>query len=407
MRRYLIIFLFFPIYSSFLSDEDFNKLAVVQVPVADAAIGPLQFLNFPKLVEDIYKEQPCSPEIGKYACSRSHQLLFNEVVKVKQEFGNEIECEVYNAFYQRDREQVWTFWTLKKNVILLKLLIQNNCDLTSIPLPYFDKKKNLINDENILTICCPFKDEGTQLIYSAGTRFVRISTSDKKETYAVKIFDFNNNYRIINIPKDLVVLSQPRNDKEKINMFVEILKKWANLNPEKIPFIWGGSSWIEKVNVLDYKLVSEYKFGNQIEYWIRPTKEYPYTGFDAAQIVLRAAQIVGMPYFFKSTRTVENYVRQMQSYDAIENGDIIWYPGGQAIVSDLENNELIGAFGYKSWNGVIQSCKLEKVFQNIKTYQDLRNAIEKKVLFKILDFNGNFIREEPGIKILKIKSIFG
>lgn len=368
----------------------------------------MQLILPTKSIEELYRELPYSPETGQFSCARSFQLLFNEVVTIKEELDEEVLCEVCNAFYEdsETKEIIKQFWMLKKNIVRLETVKTIFNDLSAVPQPYAENKSVLKSDE-ILTLISPYLDVETGKIYSAGTRFVRSKQFDSDKNYCAIFCDFENKQvRKLFIDRDCAFTSADLTDSESIANFVNLLKKWANQDSKKIPFLWGGCSFTQVVDPSNYQLVNAVKAGQETSYWERQDLSTPHSGFDAALIILRAAQICSMPYFFKTTFTAMQNLEPIASADSLNNGDLIWYPGALAVISDLTNNTLIASFGYKNWNGIVQTVKLSQVFENIINYDDLLEAYYKQTPLRVLNALGEFTREIPSFKILKINSVF-
>ncbi len=64
--------------------------------------------------------------------------------------------------------------------------------------------------------------------------------------------------------------------------------------------------------------------------------QHPMSGFDCAGIISRAAQMCGIPYYFKNTYTLAHYLKSLSIDTHLQEGDLIWIPGHVMIVSDLK-----------------------------------------------------------------------
>lgn len=373
--------------------------AVVVVPVADIATKPLQSLEPNVAVDKIYEALEFSPERGIDACPRVHQIIFNEVVKVKQEVGDEVECELFNTFYETDKEKVSSFWTLKKNLVFLNKIKNITGSLDFVPQQYCDLQTGGVYLDNILTLDTPWFDTETKKYYSAGTRFVRLQDFDTSSKYAVMLFDAKDNTcKKCLIAKEFAVVDYTN----KVETFVKILKKWSYKGAKKVPFVLGGCSYINLLDAQEFKLVESKRGDVDIAFWVRLSDERPRTGFDCSGLILRAAQIAGLPYFYKNTTTMAKHLRPMHVSEKLQNGDILWFHGFSIVFSDIKNNEIITSFGYASGHGVLLATEISKVFENIKTCDELVDLYHQNAPLKLLNAKGEFVREISKFIIFKL-----
>ncbi len=382
-----------------------DDLAWVIVPIADATIRPLQLLDFAKTAKEHYSQLPFSREQGEYSCLRSHQLLFNELVKIKKDLKDEVEVEIFNVFYQEaNNKRFRTFWLLKNNVKPLKELVASNKDISTIPHPYTrDREKSL---KRILTLSWPWQDPVTKKSYSAGTRFVRASKLDTKEAYAISILDPSDfSVKLTAIPRYNAVVDYPLDNESCMSLFVNLLKKWAN-QPSLIPYVWGGCSFMCTYSDNNFSLVGAERFGKKVSYWTRPYLQAPVSGLECSALIFRVAQIYGMPYFYKNTTTIMHNLKALSAADMLCQGDIIWYPGHVLIVSDLEHNKVIESVGYLTGFGIVHEKPLELIFKGIVSYQDLLNAYRSHRSLKRLDITGKVIRSIENFLLLNMRSIW-
>lgn len=383
----------------------FNKGLVI-IPVADAVIKSMKSYDNAKSVDELYKELPMSPEKGLYGFLRLHQLLFNEVVSVLKVEDQEVECQ-FPGFFYTDKFGLKhnSFWILKKNILMLKDI--NSYILRSIPQPFRDFENNLFLN-NILTLSWPWYDCVTKRTYSAGTRFVRLAKKDNNNSYAILIFDNEKMKSLVAyVPHSLAVVNYPKDYDEALRKFVLLLKSWVYSNSGFIPYLWGGASFTKKIAKNNFSLVNKSFLNKEISIWIRPDyKNKVSTGYDCASLVLRAAQIIGMPYFCKNTSAISQTLRPLKVDEVLEEGDLIWLPGHVLVVSDIKNNKVIEQAGYSSGYGILHEIELEKVFNKVKTYSDLVNLYYQKKRLKRLCRLGEGNGRSTKFLILKMKSIW-
>lgn len=106
---------------------------------------------------------------------------------------------------------------------------------------------------------------------------------------------------------------------------------------------------------------------------------------DCSCLVLRAAQIAGLPYYFKNTTTLVKNLNDVPENESLEEGDLIWFPGHVMIISDLEKHELVDAVSYSSGHGILRSTPLAGFFEGITTYDQLRSVGKEKGKLNLLN----------------------
>lgn len=385
MRIYFILILLYfhdAFCSNFWSNQNIKDKAVIIVPVADAVASPLSLLDANKPVYALYNSLSFSPDKGTNACPRLHQLIFNEVVTVKKVVGDEIQCEVANFFYYDDRGACSrTFWIPKYSICMLSNI---KSKLNSIPAPYCTQAQKRCSHDLVITLAWPWYDIVTKKHYSAGTRFVHLPEKDMPNAYAVALINLSNfRPEVSFIPHGVAISSYPKNEQEGRKFLVQLIKQW--IAKGIVPYVWGGCSFVDYCSEDIFSHVFSVLYGENVSYWMRPNvKKKPYTGFECSSLILRGAQICGMPYFFKNTATLSKCLRPLGVKEKLQNGDLIWYPGHVLIVSDIKNNRVIESVGYSIGYGKMHDVPLSKVFFGIKTYKELVNAyLSKKPIVRL------------------------
>ena len=141
-------------------------------------------------------------------------------------------------------------------------------------------------------------------------------------------------------------------------------------------------------------------------FWSRP--DYDTTiknGFDCSNLILRAAQISQIPYFFKNTTTLKKNLKTISPNEKLEAGDLIWVPGHVIVVADLDKNTIIESRSYSHGYGKIQEIPLNEEFKNINTFEDLLKHFFDNKKIKRIDKNKKTIADLKNYKILKLRSI--
>lgn len=414
MKQYILfvlsIFTSFLLRASYWDKKELSQEAVVIVPVADMTGDALSCVE--RSLEVQYASIPVSWGNKLETCKRIHQLLFNEVVRVVERKDGQVKCQVPNAFWENAQGNRFNeFWTLEKNLCYLKDLKESG-NLSAIPQPYSenfvpqDLTKTILL-EGILTLTKPWFDKETGIWYSAGTRFVLIPAQTSVGSYLVEIF-YNSvkNKKILSIPQEYALVSYSKQYTISRDTLIKVLKQWAENDPKKIPYVWGGCSCIALCNPYNAKKETITSGTQELTYWSRPEEDTPYTGYDCSSLILRSTQICGMPYFFKNTTTAAKHLRSLAPTETLQNGDIIWIPGHVLVVSDVPTGECIDSRGYDPGYGFVQAIKIEKVFQNITNFDQLVEAYRKQLPLNLLSRDGSLSKEVKEYKLLSLKSIY-
>lgn len=343
--RYLFLQIFY--LAAKLSIGDY---AVVVKPVVDGYGSPNMISSDP--VE--------SPLLGK--CQRLHQLIFNEVVKVKDLTSTHAQVECGSFFFSGMHGQDQnSLWIKKENILSLKDLGKRS----KSTIPFAPSYKKFTPPDNLSKKSKVLKEPFGK--YSIGTRFV-ISREDENN-YIVEAIDKHQAIKQIVINKKYF---QPK-VKNKRKAFVKIIQRLTQEKP-KIRYIWGGTSFIKKSHHNKTRL--------------------PLVGMDCSGLILRTAQIVDIPYFCKNSLTASAYLEQITDPKKIEAGDIIWFPGHVIIILDPENNLCAEANGYYEH---LHAIRLEKVFKDITSFKQM---MEQKELQRIMP--DRTLKKINQFKILKL-----
>ena len=388
------------------------RYAVVTVPVANLTLNPLTEVLSTQNPEQFSDSLPACYTGRPTHILREGQLLFNEFVEISEETEKEIKVKVLNSFYITPIDLTCRneFWTLKTN---LKILNEQDYQQMKFPTPILFTE-SYIPYKNTATLTWPIYETTTKKWYSAGTRFLiapNSNATDKNLTASIYVPEKSLHEEIL-LPKDKCITSeQIKTTKEKVEAFVSLLRRWANIaQKQSIPFVWGGNSFIE-ICAKDNYQITNWEHSelinnreNSLEIYVRPDLTVlPYTGLDCSGLILRATQICGIPYFFKNSTTCGKYLRPMRESEQIEQGDIICFVRYNCVVSNLNENKFIGSRGYNSKIASVYEDKLENFFDGISTYEQLKEKHFSKEPVKIKTQDGRIVREKE-IKILKLSS---
>jgi hypothetical protein len=390
--------------------------AVICVPIADLIGQQITTLIPNAPAEQLYKNIPvCTGEIkSSIACPRLHQLLYNDIVDVLKIVGDEAYIRITHGYYliPSSQQPQNTYWIHKKNLILFDDLTVHNISTEYIPatIDFSDSTNAAFNCSNIITLTEPHHDSLLRITFSAGTRFIKTSTPPKKRASAIEVFTIDyEKMRLhkIKIPmQKCVVCDSTKAPGERIADFVTLLKKWAHLKNGHIPYVWGGTSFIKPVHTNFKEITKTGHNGDYSFYEYEKDIQTPKNGFDCSGVILRAAQICGIPYFCKNTTTIGQCLKPLQPENSLKNGDLILIKGHVMIVSDVAKNLLIEARSYGHGYGKLHEIPLNQVFDGIETYKDLCDTYYEKKAIKRKDKNGKFRDTFSNLQLFAMKSVW-
>lgn len=334
----------------------------------------------------VLSHQPASPDTAK--CMRAHQALYNEIAKRISQFNGTLKISLPKVFYGIDEETKQprdTFFTSAHHVIPLEELPAEIVD--TIPNPNYAQEPTIV-------LRYPWNN------FSVGTRFKHTPAADTNESYGIVRADFQKNKILVeHIPHKYALEETQQDPHLQRRLFVKVVNDFINdvqaNNPDGvIPLIWGGSSFI--------KAYKQSAFYLQDGAWHRIGKTNPYTGYDASEFVMRMAKIAGIDFPWKTTTIMKESLQELTENDLLEEGDLIWVPGGIAIISNLEKNEVIGVRSYSSGYGCVARLTLSECFENIATYDDLRALYNANIPLRFKDKEGNVLEKSYSFKLLKL-----
>lgn len=375
-----------------------SEKVVCVVPVADL-VGEPASSHAPR-VQQWYGSLPLASK-NFTAPSRVHQLLFNEVVELKEIKEQEALIELPHLFYETNAltKPQTSYWTLKKNLRPLSELARSGISTSHFPQPLARNKDGF--EKALRTTASlkePFFDPTTKQTYSAGTRFVIRQQTDAH--LVVHLFDAKHTaMRSMNISKKICQVHEEQNSEEKIKNFVSIVTAWAHQPSGFIPYVWGGCS-AAQLCTSDQFREDRGTFTREL-----PSAD-PLAGLDCTGLVARAAHIAGIPYFYKNSFTLSKYLKPLLPHEKISEGDLIWIPGHVMVVSSLRKNSLVEARHYSHGYGKIHEIPLAQQFKGVTTYQQLSALFFGKKTLQRLDITGTVVQRIPEFKILKMASVW-
>jgi cell wall-associated NlpC family hydrolase len=401
------------LYLLYISTPLVAYKALVIEPVVNLIGQPICAFYSTIPVTKAYNEIPlCASELNRWtSCPRLHQLLYNEVVDIIELHTHEVKVRIPNLFYvtTTTREPQTQYWGPSHAFMALSDLQEQKIDMRIIP-ESIDFKKGTVPSINTVALMLPYHDKKTGFTFSAGTRFVPVH--HKKSTVdshvSVALYDPHaKKSRVIHIARTLCfVPTATLTHKAQRALFVSILRQWAHMNTGFVPYVWGGCS-IVHTQKGPFKEKIKMKFGQKRSYFSYGNSAgKPHTGIDCSGLISRAAQIVGIPYFYKNSYTIAQCMQSLTQGNHLEVGDLIWVPGHVMVVSDRDRNLLIEARSYFAGFGKVHEIELGKVFAGMHTYNDLEQAFFTKKTIERMNSAGVVQHTFADFKLLPLESLF-
>lgn len=350
---------------------------------------------FIKPVTDLCTRQICNDtafaSLDMVSCHRSHQALFNEVCYVLAEKKDAIQILLPNVIYTKKPGEQSTFWAPRSALLLI-----NHKYAHVFPAPI---SITTVIGKNTLVLVMPFEDPVTKKTYSAGTRFVRHAHKDTKKNYGIKLYNAQHKkVALTRVPKNIARIESSISPEQAQRDFVQLLYSWAQLKQGVIPYVWGGSSFIytQQDGTFFADEHSNVYYENRL----------PAFGYDCSELILRAAQISGIPYFCKVTAVIPEYLKELRKGEKLSEGDLLWHSGHVMVVGNIQRNELVESRGYITKYGKVQVIELNKIFEGVNTYDDLLQKYYTKTPLKLLYQDGTLYKLVTDFKIFKLSSVW-
>ncbi len=398
----------FPLLFNFCSHIVAQK-GIVIVPVADLVGQPMKsfYKNQPAQVS--YRKLPWAAFSTHFeACPRIHQLIYHEIVDIIDQKNDELQIAIPQTFYQTAANSKLhnCYWTLQKNVLPLANLAKNGVDLHKIPHPIHFNKNNEIAHQNTVTLIEPFTDPNFDITFSSGTRFIKAEEQPQKDKVMVHcVHPKTHILQTIALPKTIVYIFHPKTIDDRLTDFLAILRRWAKRNDGIIPYVWGGCSFTNTHHTNQFVTKNEQIRGKALKYYDRPNHTgIPKSGYDCSSIIVRAAQIVGLPYHYKNTFTLAKNLPQIGHHESVKEGDLISIIGHVMVVANTKTHTIIEAHSYDGGHGKVHEIPLHKAFKGIKTFSDLHRAYINKQTLNRLNNEGKFHDLGKDLKLLKFAS---
>jgi cell wall-associated NlpC family hydrolase len=419
---FVLIFIFLSSCSQKITSEAapkvFKKRAlasssdyVVITPVIDGlGTGPRDAFD-----QKRYQNLPYSgpQRLSNHPWERSHQLLFNQRVKLLKEKEKEAYVSVPNLLFKGSKNAKFSplkVWVQKKHIVPLATLEERGIDTQAFP--EVDLKKN---KELVATLISPHKFHNRKELFSAGTRFKVASVRWGK----VQVYVFNPQslrVEVNELSPGTFVLNDGSNSKQQISKFLSILDYWAHPGNGFIPYVLGGSSFTNTISSNQFlTLPIKDARGNIVKDGSRPAYKYERkplkmglkSGFDCSTLIYNAALASGIPYYCKNTTAIANTLKKLEKKDTLEAGDIIWIPGHVMVVTEASKGlSIIQARGYSSKQGKVYKASAEELFTQVKNPKDLIKLYHQKKPLVLKNSKGKAGSVYKNWQIFKLSSCY-
>lgn len=391
--------------------------ARVRVPVADLLYTPAQTYGSGS-VTTIYQNLG----LGDANCQRAYQLLLHEPVLIVAEQGVEVQVAVPQVVYLTDSRCAGSvspqltncdqsapnytnyFWTLRANLITEAELTAQGIDLTHLPQPIDYRTGDLAAcNQQTVTLTQPVFSPALQQTLSAGTRLVLVAPAENAAPGTVWCYHDQTQCLIqLQLPAHSYTIYQAQSMIERRQAFVGLLRQWAQPANGFIPYVYGGASFTQLATLPANQTYLSTNLDGSTLYQRENYLAAPQTGYDCSCLISRAAQIAGIPYFYKNSATAARNLPAITELSQLQNGDLLWHTGHIMVVSDVERGLLIEARGYRQGFGCVHEIPLSRIYVGIQTYADLWQAMQTKTVVKTLDDQGRPFGAIQQFKFLKL-----
>jgi hypothetical protein len=329
--------------------EQKHPIVIINKPVVDF------FIKIPKNS----KEVGASPELQ--SCHRAHQGIFNEPFCVISERKNSFIITSPTIKNKNNEETPFEIESQYATVIEPQSKL-----VKAIPIFNPDKK--------IITLLCPWN------IYSIGTQFVAKKIDPTNNHYSVLIPDFEKTIIIEGqIPYTMTIECLPSTDpKARFLACVKKIYKMTQFANHRIPYVWGGTSFIKNDNNHPFYLND----GNW--HLDRADNSMPYTGFDCSGLIWRVLKMTGYSQPWRNSLDMAQQYKKVTSYKELQKGDLLWFPGHIVIIANKQKGTIIEARGYSSGHGKVHKIKVDQLLQGITCFQEIFNHLDtNKALYTV------------------------
>jgi hypothetical protein len=360
--------------------------AVCVVPVADLLSEKVASTN-PSLIKHKYASLPLSEKQPLKFCCRATQLLFNDQVTIIEQKGEQSFVET--SFWHTKTPSLGSpssrnnrFWTLTTNLQPISTL-SPEAQATIPPSP------PLKSTQRLVTLWLPWYCPETHTTYSAGTQFM--VKEENNDHYSIALYTSHNAQVVEStVPKTVCVLYKTRTHEEKRTLFLQLIRQWAQGIPHKIPYVLGGGSIVATFeNPFFEEKKIKVKEKTHTVFTGREGSSIPHTGVDCSGLIRLACKIAEIPLTATNSKSIAHSLPHLTSHQTIQDGDILFWKGHTAIVSNAKKGLLIESRGYEHNYGVLHEIPYNVELQGITTTAKLKEAYLKKKPIQRLDKEGH------------------
>lgn len=367
--------------SSFLlcfNINGFTPNGYCKVPVADLTGAPISTFYKKHSENDaaeLYRLIPYNNSTS--LCCRIGQLVYNDPIEIIQYKDNEVQIRTPQWQYASNNTQKLyeSYWTLSSNI---SPLTEKNATAHPCDVPF--KAKN----QTIIVLDKPWYCKKTKTLYSLGTRFVYDPHQKQSKNYYSVLYEHNESIKKISIPHSHSHIEKNNTPHEARLLFVNYIRSWAHEN-YPIQYVLGGTShtkYHETSNILQSK---------------------PLIGFDCNKMIIRAAHLSGIPLYTANSLALSNTLKLLKDNEVIENGDIIYFTGHVAVITDKDKGLLAEARSYtESKNGRVHEISFNQQFEGINTIDDLIQAYKTRKKIVRLNEHGQKAQIINHLKLFKL-----
>ncbi len=176
--------------------------------------------------------------------------------------------------------------------------------------------------------------------------------------------------------------------------FLQLIRYWAQQQPEKIPYALGGSTIISTINPHTQPHQKVYTKGLCLD-----DASSLCTGIDCAHLIYLASRISGVPLKTTNTIGLKKELIPFTKQDVLEAGDIALWKGHAVIITDPAQGLIAEANGYY---GFVHEIPFSQAFAGIKTANDLLSAYHTGKPITRLNRFGKSIELITDMKLYKL-----
>ena len=308
------------------------------------------------------------------------QLNSGEIVKLDLNFEDKNYFLVHaeNFYYfDKNNKLLCNFFIEKKNI---KILNKKEIEIYSNSLSFSKKAFLKVFHENFL----PGK-----MFFIENKNEENIS-NEKSKFLECYFFDENFKKNFVNLEKSILEIREDffykndyirKNEKEIRKNIINYLEFLTKNNDKIIPYVYGGTTignFFEK-NFFESKKIKLFNnfFTKIYVHKKKNINQEDKAGVDSSGLVNFVLRLFGIPFNLRNTKTFKTFLKKVNSYEELQDGDLLWI-SGHVLIVNKKDNKFYESNGYKyNCNGIIQQHVSER-FKNINSIEDLFKVNEIK-----------------------------